>query len=204
MFACEIAAMRMKSYARVMNAANVEAKGTSPRTCIPTAAATICCSAMYISKKRSGATFLKSSACVELLTSASSTTMSARARPSAASASPYALRVATGSVYVLSSGFRAGGRVAGVQGSGLLVGNVRDATAPSSARASFACSGSRALPCQPSLSSRNETPFPLTVFATITVGRSARRARPSAPSMASGSWPSITIASQPKARTRAA
>ena len=46
----------------------------------------------------SGAVFLKSSACVELLTSASRTTTSARAAPRAASASPYALRVASGSV----------------------------------------------------------------------------------------------------------
>ena len=42
--------MRMKSYARVRNAANVEANGTQPRTCMPIAAATICCSAMNISK----------------------------------------------------------------------------------------------------------------------------------------------------------
>ena len=46
--------MRTKSYARVKNAAKVDANGFHPRTCIPTAAATICCSAMYISKKRSG------------------------------------------------------------------------------------------------------------------------------------------------------
>src|SRR5207237_441040 len=46
---------------------------------MPTAAATICCSAMYISKNRSGAVFLKSSACVEFETSASSTTTSLRA-----------------------------------------------------------------------------------------------------------------------------
>ena len=45
-----IAAMRMKSYARVRNAANVEANGRQPRAWRPTAAATICCSAMYISK----------------------------------------------------------------------------------------------------------------------------------------------------------
>ena len=50
MSAREIAAMRMKSYARVRNAANVEANGTQPRTCMPIAAATICCSAMNISK----------------------------------------------------------------------------------------------------------------------------------------------------------
>ena len=50
MSAREIAAMRTKSYAREKNAANVEANGTQPRTCRPTAAATICCSAMNISK----------------------------------------------------------------------------------------------------------------------------------------------------------
>ena len=49
-FARLIAAIRTKSYARVRNAANVEAYGFQPRTWIPTAAATICCSAMYISK----------------------------------------------------------------------------------------------------------------------------------------------------------
>ena len=37
-----------------MKAAKVETNGFQPSTCIPTAAATICCSAMYISKKRSG------------------------------------------------------------------------------------------------------------------------------------------------------
>ena len=50
MSARETAAMRTKSYARERNAANVEANGTQPRTCMPTAAATICCSAMNISK----------------------------------------------------------------------------------------------------------------------------------------------------------
>ena len=50
----EIAAIRTKSYARVMNAANVDANGFQPRTCSPTAAARSCCSAIYISKYRSG------------------------------------------------------------------------------------------------------------------------------------------------------
>ena len=49
-FAREIAAIRMKSYARERNAANVDANGVQPRTCMPTAAAIICCSAMNISK----------------------------------------------------------------------------------------------------------------------------------------------------------
>src|SRR5918994_1977677 len=50
MLAPEIAAILMKSYARVKKAAKLEAKGTLWRTLIPTAAATICCSAMNISK----------------------------------------------------------------------------------------------------------------------------------------------------------
>ena len=204
MLAREIAAMRMKSNARVMNAANVDANGTSPTTCMPTAAATICCSAMYISKKRSAAVCLKSSACVELLTSASSTTTSLRAAPSAASASPYAFRVASGSLYVFHSGFRGAGRFGACQGSGFNVGNVRDGTSPISASACFACCPSSALPCQPSLSSRNDTPLPFTVLATITVGRSPFRARANASSIAARSWPSITIGSQPNAFTRAA
>ena len=50
---------------------------------------------MNISTKRSGCAFLKSSAYVEFETSPSSTTTSPRSVPSAASASPYALRVET-------------------------------------------------------------------------------------------------------------
>jgi hypothetical protein len=49
-----MAAMRIKSYARVRNAAKVDANGRYPRAAIPVAAATICCSAMNISKYRSG------------------------------------------------------------------------------------------------------------------------------------------------------
>ncbi len=45
-----------------MNAANVEQNGFQPSTCSPTAAATICCSAMYISRNRSGCAFAKISA----------------------------------------------------------------------------------------------------------------------------------------------
>ncbi len=41
-----IDAMRTKSWARVRNAANVEAYGTQPRVAMPTAVATSCCSAM--------------------------------------------------------------------------------------------------------------------------------------------------------------
>src|SRR5216683_1939150 len=62
-----IAAMRTKSYAREKNAAKVEAKAFQPRACRPTAAARSCCSAMYISKKRSGCASLKISGNVELL-----------------------------------------------------------------------------------------------------------------------------------------
>ena len=76
-------------------------------------------------------------------------------------------------MYVFHSGFRGAGRFGACQGSGFSVGKVRDGTSPISASACFACSASSALPCQPSLSSRNETPLPFTVLATITVGRSA-------------------------------
>ena len=87
-FAREIAPMRMKSYARERNAAKVEAKGTQPRTCMPTAAATSWFSAMNISKYRSSWASRNSSECVELDTSPSSATTSPRMPPSAASASP--------------------------------------------------------------------------------------------------------------------
>ena len=50
-FAREIAPMRTKSYARDRNAEKVDTNGVQrPPTCIPTAAATSCCSAMNISK----------------------------------------------------------------------------------------------------------------------------------------------------------
>src|SRR6266542_4264196 len=50
------------------------AVGTYPRTLNPTAAAIICCSAVNTSKYRSGRVASNSSACVELPTSASTTT----------------------------------------------------------------------------------------------------------------------------------
>ena len=83
-----IAAMRTKSYAREMNAANVDANGRHPTAWSPTAAAASCCSAMYISKYRSGCAFAKISVNVEFDTSPSRATTSGRALPSAASASP--------------------------------------------------------------------------------------------------------------------
>ena len=64
--------------------------------------------------------------------------------------------------------------------------------------------GSSASPCQPGLSSMNETPLPFTVRAMIAVGRDPERARPNASSISSRSWPSMTIASQPNAFARAA
>ena len=54
MLARLIADMRMKSKARLKKAANEDPNGTQPRTWRPTADATSCCSAMYISKYRSG------------------------------------------------------------------------------------------------------------------------------------------------------
>ena len=66
----------------------MDANGTHLRTWSPTAEAIICCSAMYISKYRSGCASRKISAKVEFETSPSSATTSPRAEPSAASASP--------------------------------------------------------------------------------------------------------------------
>ena len=56
-----IAAMRIWSYARVRNAPNVAAKAIFPSACRPVCAPIIVCSAMYIWKKRSGATASTSS-----------------------------------------------------------------------------------------------------------------------------------------------
>ena len=93
-FARLIAAIRTKSYARVRNAPKVAANGRFPSACRPTAAPSMSCSPMYISKNRSGATFWKSSVWVEFETSPSSATTSGRAA-SAANVSPKAFRVAT-------------------------------------------------------------------------------------------------------------
>ena len=71
---------------------------------------------------------------------------------------------------------------------------------PSSSTAS---SGDRPFPCQPFSFSTFEYPLPLIVFATIAVGcpvvDSASRY---AASIASTSWPSISIAFQPPASSR--
>jgi hypothetical protein len=83
-----IDAMRMKSYARLKKAAKADANGVRPRTSKPTAAAIICCSATYISKKRSGCASANRPEKVELETSPSIATTSSRAALSAASASP--------------------------------------------------------------------------------------------------------------------
>src|SRR5918994_506922 len=60
----------------------------APRAANPIAAPTMPCSAMNISKKRSGATFSNRSLKVEFLTSASSPTMRVSSLPTAASAVP--------------------------------------------------------------------------------------------------------------------
>ena len=60
--------MRIWSCARDQNAAKVETNGTLPRRDSPSATPTIFCSAIYISKKRSGCASLNVSAPVELLT----------------------------------------------------------------------------------------------------------------------------------------
>jgi hypothetical protein len=88
--------MRIWSAARVKNAPNVAANAVLPIACSPVCTPTMHCSAMYIWKKRSGATASASSVYVELPTSPSSTTTSGNIAASHASASPKALRVAIG------------------------------------------------------------------------------------------------------------
>jgi transketolase len=66
----------------------LNAKTILPVRARPTPAASNCCSAMNISKNRSGNAFWNSSECVEFETSPSSTTNSPRHAPSAARASP--------------------------------------------------------------------------------------------------------------------
>src|SRR6266545_7982717 len=163
-FARLIADMRMKSYAREKKAANVDEKAFQPRACSPTAAASSCCSAMYISKYRSGCALAKISANVELLTSPSSATTSPRAAPRAASASPYALRVATSSPrsYRGSSSSPLG-NLCGCAASGFATSTRMLRSPPSSAIA--ASGSSSALPCQPGWFSIALTPLPLIVRA---------------------------------------
>jgi hypothetical protein len=73
--------MRTKSKARVMNAANIHANGTNPTTCMPTAGRGdhLLLGDVHL-EEPIGRGLLKSSACVGLLISPSSTTMSSRVR----------------------------------------------------------------------------------------------------------------------------
>ena len=80
--------------------------------------------------------------------------------------------------------------------------NRRDSTAgrqPSSSRARASSSALRGLPCQPFLSSMKLTPLPLRVRARRTVGRPFFPASLRAARILSILWPSMTMASQPKA-----
>jgi hypothetical protein len=159
-----------------MKAANVDANGRQPVTWIPTAAAIICCSAMYISKYRSGTASRKISANVEFETSPSRPTTSSRAKPTAASASPYALRVATSlpTSYVGSSGVRRSISAARPLSSGRAT-SIRMFRMPPSS--SIASSGlSSALPCQPGWFSTAFTPLPFSVRATTIAGLSTASA----------------------------
>src|ERR671912_479817 len=61
-----------------------------------------------------------------------------------------------------------------------------------------------ALPCQPSRSAENETPWPFSVRATIIAGPPAAIASVYAVSIAATSWPSISIVRQPYACARRA
>src|SRR5208337_172011 len=96
MFDSEYWVILIWSKARVRNAAKVETKGIFPLQAKPNAEPTIFCSAMYISKNRSGKASLNTSAYVELLTSASSTTISGNWGNILFKALPYAFLVATG------------------------------------------------------------------------------------------------------------
>ena len=208
-FARLMAAILMKSCARAQNAANVAANGTQPRACMPRAAAAICCSAMNISKNRSGCWRAKSCVRVESLTSPSSTTTSGRAAPSAARAAPNAVRVATCSPGSYSGRtsrlpFTAAAAVcrpAGVCGG--CTGTWMLRISPSSAMAS-SVPGS-GLPCAPSASCTAATPRPFMVRARIAVGAPrVSSASVYAASMASTSCPSISIVCQPNAPIRRA
>jgi len=94
-FILPMPAMRTKSEARVRKAANVDGNGMAPRLASPIAAPTIACSAIWVSTNRSGCAVSNVWLNVELPTSASSATMRESTAPSAASASPQAVRVAT-------------------------------------------------------------------------------------------------------------
>src|SRR5208283_5031082 len=96
MFDSEYWIILIWSKARVKNAAKVDTKGIFPLQAKPNAEPTIFCSAMYISKNRSGKAFLNSSEYVELLTSPSSTTISGNCGNILFRALPYAFLVATG------------------------------------------------------------------------------------------------------------
>ena len=121
----------------------------------------------------------------------------------AASVSPNALRVATGSAYVgsVSGGSGVGGRSTGSGLGGVIT---MERSPPSSSMARRACSSVRALPCQPSLFSSIETPWPFSVLATTSVGAAPSDACEYAASIAETSCPSITSARHPKARARSA
>ncbi len=151
-----------------MNAPKVAANGVLPRTWRPTAAPTMHCSAMYISRNRSGATFWKSSVCVELPTSPSRTTRRGFAAI-AARVSPNAFRVAMAPSYV-GTWYVQGFGGCGIRSSGFGGVIVMFLGPPSSAMAFSASSLDRALPCQPSLLARKETPWPFSVLATTMTG----------------------------------
>jgi hypothetical protein len=138
-----------------------------------------------------------------LETSPSSATTSPRIPPSAVSASPYALRVASWSPTSQegSSPPEAVSNECGLPASGAASETLRSRSPPSS---SIAASGSSSgLPCLPGWSSTALTPLPFFVRATITVGRPVVFTASSyAPAIASTSWPSIAIACQPNASAR--
>src|SRR3989338_8557011 len=165
-------AIRIWSYARERKAEKVEKKELSPPPPPRSAPPAIFCSAMNISKKSIGYAFLKPSAYVELLTSASKTAMCGYFVRILVSALPYAFLVATLSSFLYATGAAARtGCCFHFRRDGFFSGAVSYVlTGPSSASAFSSSPFFRALPCQSGLFSRKEMPAPLKVFAIIITG----------------------------------
>ena len=143
-----------------------------PRRDMPAATPTMFCSAMNISKNRSGCVFSSFSENVEILVSPSSATIRSFFSTSFTSASPYASRVATDSPIfrLILMSLLTGRSSRWGRGRGLGRKPSEAYGCDSSARAvSSSCLGT-GFPCQPSMFSSNEMPLPLNVRATITRG----------------------------------
>ena len=218
MFARVICAISTWSYARDANFANVLTKGIMPAAAMPTAVETMFCSAILHSTKRSGYRLAKSSENVEFRTSPSSATIRSSAPPSANSAAPYALRVAslpfasaasmpasaialpkgTGETSRTSSDGTAGGEE-GANAPPFSWGTFSVSYNPSnSASAASSLSARTGLPWF-DLSLREGHPQPFSVRAMMARHFVRSSGFANAALSASGSWPSIITGCQPNA-----